>query len=380
MLQAGSPARGSVRSPCNVLAVPSAGDPLSEPAAGPGGGTWAHGGSMAAWTRRSWRPSLQPEAMTRTRPMLCYQEEIDRLASPCIAQRKAEVDMDTIPRDQRLEIRARVNFALKYETLLSNGCTYCWMSNCMCHAVDRRLGCGAARIWVYFHFQELMRSSNSGKLICMSCVGARMCVQGIPESEDVFLRDIAANVNRTFVLFPAPGAEDAKNVLPKLDSGEIAAGPGSERPIVVLLDGTWTNVKQLAKRLPQGVRYVRVAPGSKSLFTSRSQGSQREDLGRVSTVEAFAALLRETSGGQSAVGDTLIELFKINDDTAQLQRGSFDSLPYGSWVKTKRPRRRRAKRRGLNCTQAPATAERAHPEPDRPKYALVPLLVGGDVD
>jgi DTW domain-containing protein YfiP len=100
-----------------------------------------------------------------------------------------------------------------------------------------------------------------------------------------------------------------------------------------VIDGTWSTVKSMVRRIPEGCNFVRVNLRLvKSLFTSRTQGSQREARGFTSTLEACAALLDEL-GEPREVSETLRDSFKLNDDTALLCRRGLTFQPYGSWLK-----------------------------------------------
>jgi len=68
---------------------------------------------------------------------------------------------------------------------------------------------------------------------------------------------------------------------------------------IVLLDGTWNQVRQIFRTLPDAVPKVVISPkagSERSVFGTavRKQGKAREEAGRISTIEAYAQQRRST--------------------------------------------------------------------------------------
>lgn len=261
-----------------------------------------------------------------------YCATVDMILQLCAAS----CDEQDLPSDIEPSLRNSLRVKRLLPTRLQNEqrCRYCGHTNrCICKLLGRPLVL-RHRLWVWIHNGDLFRASNSGKLLAATCPGARLIVEGIPETETALMELLAKREPTTCILYPSQGSRSTEDYLEFVQSREHAL-PGGQCPIldIVVIDGTWSTVKSMVRRVPEGCNFVRVNLSLvKSLFTSRKQGSQRESRGFTSTLEACAALLDEL-GEPREVSETLRNSFKLNDDTSLLCRRGLTFQSYGSWLK-----------------------------------------------
>ncbi|KAG8467438.1 hypothetical protein KFE25_000754 [Diacronema lutheri] len=295
-------------------------------------------------------------------------DAILRIALAAAADRDA-VDIKSVPQHERNELLVKLTVGLRIAPAFERArCRYCFHSRCICSLMARPRAL-RHRIWVWIHNADLFRASNSGKLVASTCPSARLAVAGIPSTEAALLQLLAQKRPTTCVLFPAKHARTTAEYVQWLASG-AQNGPCDETqceaaprramlppaadcraggamstcaraqsgvlppPLdIVVIDGTWTQVRGIVRRLPADLNFVRVNLGcTPSLFSARHQGLQREQLGFTSTLEACAALLDEL-GEPEAVSAALRESFMLNDDTVLLFKRGEQAQAYGSWLR-----------------------------------------------
>lgn len=261
-----------------------------------------------------------------------YCVTIDTILRLCAAACEEHGSADDV--EPSLRNSVRVKHLLPTRLQNEKRCRYCGHTNrCICKLLGQpRLL--RHRLWVWIHHGDLFRASNSGKLLAATCPGARLIVEGIPETEAALMELLARREPTTCVLYPCEGSRSTEEYLDYVQACE-GASPGSQCPSldIIVIDGTWSTVKSMVRRVPAGCNFVRVNLSLvKSLFTSRKQGGLREARGFTSTLEACAALLDEL-GEPRAVSETLRDSFKLNDDTSLLCRRGLSFQPYGSWLK-----------------------------------------------
>jgi DTW domain-containing protein len=154
-------------------------------------------------------------------------------------------------------------------------------------------------VTVVAHPLELARSSSTHPLLVRGLRSADVAAWGSPETPD--LRAVLARVasacavsKRTPVfLFPAPQALSVAGLYGALSTAERAAGLH-----IIVLDGTWANVRPMVRGLPSEAPCIVVRPGSPhALFGPiRTQPGP----GRVSTLEAVACAFDEWRAAAAA--------------------------------------------------------------------------------
>eukprot|EP01130_Rhizamoeba_saxonica_P005872 TRINITY_DN2324_c0_g1_i1.p2 TRINITY_DN2324_c0_g1~~TRINITY_DN2324_c0_g1_i1.p2 ORF type:complete len:110 (-),score=30.17 TRINITY_DN2324_c0_g1_i1:112-441(-) len=90
---------------------------------------------------------------------------------------------------------------------------------------------------------------------------------------------------------------------------------------IVVLDGTWTQVKRMGKRLPE-LKYIRLEKVKETISRMRKQSSKD----RVTTYEAIALLLEEMEEEETKINE-LWEVFRVKLDESDKQSGREKGKP-----------------------------------------------------
>eukprot|EP01135_Chromosphaera_perkinsii_P010221 Nk52_evm1s2055 gene=Nk52_evmTU1s2055 len=283
-----------------------------------------------------------------------------------------------LPEDERLEFVAKRKLALGAKEYL---CGRCWMTRrfCFCSLVEemKLTDCVDVKVTVFFHFKEINRCSNTGKLIPLLMPNSNTFVYGLRGDLKALTEALLDNSEYdNAVLFPSPDAclveewlnEEGEKGENKCTGGGDEQGERDitgendnnnnnnnkkkkkgRRPVhICVLDGTWNQAKSLNKSLPAHIRRVKIQPTGPSLFRIRKQSQ----LDRICTLEAFAAFLLDLGmyGGEqfdsdtySKYADTLIDSLKYNVDANCMQAakvrdansGSFDMYGNGTEISEK---------------------------------------------
>lgn len=269
-----------------------------------------------------------------------YRATIDAIRAEGLAalEQRGAADLELLPAAEREELRVKLNLGVRAAQLMQRSrCGYCFHPKCICELVSRPRAL-RHRLWVWIHHSDLFRASNSGKLLALSCPDARLAVAGLPATEAELLGLLAERRATTCVVYPAKDSRSTREYVEWLRAqpgapGGATGGAGPPALDIVVIDGTWTQVKSTVRRLPAQLHFVRVnlacAP---SLFSARHQGRERQELGFTSTLEACAALLDEL-GEERSVSAALRDSFKLNDDTVLLYKRGEAAQAYGSWAR-----------------------------------------------
>jgi DTW domain-containing protein YfiP len=293
-------------------------------------------------------PAPQKSPFTPTDGPSAYCAVIDSVVDVCIAASEQHREKDTLDSLEQLEAAGRSDVCTKLTlagriTPLISGkrCRYCSHPRCICELLPRPRTL-RHRLWVWMHHSDLFRASNSGKLLAATCPDARLAVAGLSETETELMHLVAECRPTTCVLYPAETSRMTAEYVEYLAASCPAsphegdsAGAGRPLPLldIIVIDGTWSTVKSMVRRLPPGLNFLRVNLScAKSLFRARTQGPERESLGFTSTLEACAALLDEL-GEPAQVSAALRDSFKLNDDTVLLCKRGLSMQAYGSWLK-----------------------------------------------
>mmetsp|Transcript_19927 Transcript_19927/g.42408 ORF Transcript_19927/g.42408 Transcript_19927/m.42408 type:complete len:335 (+) Transcript_19927:189-1193(+) len=189
-----------------------------------------------------------------------------------------------------------------------HACLACTLSPCLCASI-RALPIGRHhRLLLLLHPKEFLRTTNSGKLLLLAHPRASFLVPGLP-SHDARLASICAR-RGACVLYPT------EHALPLAAFCERAA---ADAPLhLIIPDGTWQQARRMCRQLPPSLPRVRVSDVGASLFgrTLRWQSREREECGRVSTVEAYAQAALELGEASADVAPLLQSLRAFIDATA----------------------------------------------------------------
>ncbi|KAJ1619980.1 DTW domain-containing protein [Pavlovales sp. CCMP2436] len=272
-----------------------------------------------------------------------YNEVMDAVIASCEAVRREYnvADLDQLPSEQRNVLRVKINMAARIRKPIFEGsrCRYCFHGRCICRLLPRPRGM-RHRLWLWIHHTDLLRSSNSGKLLAITCPDARLAVAGCPETEAALMSLLAERRPTTCIVFPAENSRSTAEYAAFLRESSESTGAGASAcdglllPVldIIVIDGTWATVKSIVRRVPSELNFVRVNLSCQpSMFSSRTQGSLRESKGFTSTLEACAALLDEL-GESPTVSAALRDSFKLNDDTVMVAKRGLEKQAYGSWL------------------------------------------------
>ena len=195
-------------------------------------------------------------------------------------------------------------------------CLACTLNPCICNQMPP-LGL-SHRLWVVTHCKEVLRTTATGKLLLLAHPRATLLVSGLP-AHDEELEHLCRQPT-TAVLYPSPDALTPAALLERVARIPATASPASgvsgssaseQQPSskgrfppspcldIVLLDGTWNQVRQIFRTIPEAVPKVVISPkagSERSVFGTavRKQGKAREEAGRISTIEAYAQQRRST--------------------------------------------------------------------------------------
>jgi len=207
------------------------------------------------------------------------------------------------PKD-RLPVVAALNMEKKLQTAHLK-CPKCWLllRNCMCSKIDKiKLN---QNVFVYMHYKEYHRASNTGKVIALAHDNTKIYIFGQQDKE--FIQNFnEENLHRTLILFPCESAITTTEFVKQLREKEGETIDPLSIPLnIVILDGTWAQAGMMQRSLTQQLMRVKLTPTSESLFWLRSQ-TQKD---RISTIESLALFYREM--GDNASSEKLIDRLKI---------------------------------------------------------------------
>merc|ERR1712194_21662 len=144
---------------------------------------------------------------------------------------------------------------------------------------------------VWMHVLERGRASNTGKLLEHLLPNCEIFLHGLPEDRARFAERVTAAAGQTFVLFPSETALPVHEALgPTVADSSVGTAGGTE-PLVVILDGTWSQAKHMQRQCCDfdGLTRIALGPVGPSEFHWRRQSQE----GRISTVEAAGFFLDE---------------------------------------------------------------------------------------
>jgi len=205
-------------------------------------------------------------------------------------------------------------------------CPRCWFpldnggtSYCIC-AQLRPITFGTrVRFLVYMHPRDWYNAGDDAKILLSAAPGlTELYIYG-RAGDDERLSSALGAAEASVLLFPDDGAmtvEDFRRGRGLIATPEPVAEPELS---IVVIDGTWNNVKQMQKHFSRNVSpatpHVRLQPTTLSVY-ARTQ--TRKD--GISSVEAVALLLREL--GEDSLSDactTLVQYVQVNNEALRLR-------------------------------------------------------------
>lgn len=203
-----------------------------------------------------------------------------------------------------------------------NKCARCALlrTSCICSSLDAlrskvMLAVGPARrlrFAIWMHPRERYRATNTGKLIYHVLPECEIFLHEVPEDEARFEQALSAVNGQAFILFPSA---DALPVSAIPEAKPCNEGSSSSSILVLLVDGTWAQAKNMHKRLA-AFPHIALSTTTPSAFRGRTQSQD----GRVSTVEAAALLLQEIEPVNLELPAALHEALGILDAALEEQQ------------------------------------------------------------
>lgn len=226
-------------------------------------------------------------------------------------------DPATMPAD-KADIHAQ--YTMRWGKALFS-CSTCWLlpGACVCDRM-RRFPDAKLKVAVLLSEQEWGRASNSGSIIARTYGGGEMFMRGLKRDDQRLREQINDPTVTTAILWPSESAMTASEL------NALASERTEGRVRLIALDGTWAQARRMIKHLAD-VPKVRLsslevgigAEQKESLLAPvRRYGGDFEETGRVSTLEAIVAALREL-GEEPAVCDGLLDNLKIKIDSLLCQ-------------------------------------------------------------
>lgn len=212
--------------------------------------------------------------------------------------------------EEQYSLAAQRHFALqeaKFGSGKHNLCRQCWIMNkdCICrHAKRVAPSQFQHRLVVYMHFKEYSRSSNTGALpqVCLDGSNISVFVKGIP-SHDSQVMQICSEPN-TFVFFPSSHSITTSELLKiaseRFHNAESSSfshvlrsphDPCASRFNIIIVDGTWTQAKKVARCIPEYIPHVRLMSTGHLAFKAPMRTQTKPD--RICTLGAIIQLLSE---------------------------------------------------------------------------------------
>lgn len=245
------------------------------------------------------------------------------------------------------EKMASLNLRYRIEEQRTNRCPSCWYDKevrCICDRMPARMGrelMPNVKFLLLLHHKEVLNAGNSAKVLLslLPREQIELYVYGREGDFDRLIEEILVDRDHTLTLWPGGDSQTIGEFLSELpsDSGWAAQRNGetevSKEPSllkIVVLDGTYTNAKNMNKTLrkrlkEKGPKNVALHPTEVSKF-HRAQKTYGASIAeslknnqnldgkamRISTAEACGLLLREL-GCQEEVQKTILEAVVLNN-------------------------------------------------------------------
>jgi len=217
-------------------------------------------------------------------------------------------------------MHVKCEYNLKYGRTMFN-CPNCWLlpGLCICERVQR---CQPrTKVVVHVHHKEWGKSSNTGSIAALSIPGSEILIKGYKPHDARVHEMIEDQSHTTAILWPGADSiscSELKQIADERTKGRIA---------VIAVDATWNNAMRMRSFYPDDTLQVKLAPDSPLIIAQRTSllspvrkyRGDKVKTGRVSTLEAIAALLYELEGDEE-VADTLLDNLRMKVDACRVQR------------------------------------------------------------
>jgi len=200
----------------------------------------------------------------------------------------------------------------------SRCCKGCWhvVECCICQIFVNLKVDIQPKIFIYTHFKEYGRMTNTGKFLKDSIPSVRIIYCGDNDGEE-YLRNLIENeYDHTFILYPANDALTFQEYTQQKGETNL------KNFNVVVLDGTWTQVKMLKKKRLPTIQNIKLQGNKETISKMRKETSKD----RVSTAEALLLLLEEMGEEMTEI-EKIWEVFKKKLISADLQTGKVKGRP-----------------------------------------------------
>lgn len=232
--------------------------------------------------------------------------------------------MEGVDRKDRARVLAEEMIRRREERCKKTRCSRCWFpvdcdggtSYCICAKMPALSLKTRTRFMVYMHPRDWYNAGDDAKILLSATPdAAEIFVYGRPGDDEKLKRSLAS-CSSALLLFPDASAISVDEFLQQRGLSDTEAKEEPETGIVVI-DGTWNNVKQMQKHFSKEVAphvpHVKLEPKSLSVY-ARTQ--TRKD--GISSVEAVALLLREL-GEAPEVCDELVRYITVNNEALRLK-------------------------------------------------------------
>jgi len=237
-----------------------------------------------------------------------------------------------VPTQDRMRLLCEAMIQRKAARCEGTRCPKCWFpvnssgtNYCVCSqmpALQFRTGAG---FLVYMHPRDWYNAGDDAKIFLNAApASTELFIFGRPGDDERLRAALAEAGPAALLLFPDERAltvaaylERCRGDVPgELRSG--SAGSSTFAPAIVVMDGTWNNVKQMVKHFSRNigpeVPHVRLEPTELSVYArtqTRSDG--------ISSVEAVALLLRLLGEGEGTCAE-LVRYITVNNEALRLQK------------------------------------------------------------
>ena len=246
------------------------------------------------------------------------------------------------------EKMASLNLRYRIEEQRTNRCPSCWYDKeirCICDRMPTRVERSLmpnVKFLLLLHHKEFLNAGNSAKILLSLLPKEKieLYVYGREGDFDRLIEEILMDRDHTLTLWPGGDSQTIEEFLAELpsDSGWATAQRNRETELcikssflkVVVLDGTYTNAKNMHKTIRKRLKEkapknVALHPTEVSKFhrAQKTYGASiaenlknnqnlNEKAMRISTAEACGLLLREL-GCQEEVQKTILEAVVLNN-------------------------------------------------------------------
>ena len=180
-------------------------------------------------------------------------------------------------------------------------CPGCQLAHWACICAQRpTLECGVS-FCLLMHAYEPLKPTNTGRLIADCLPDTRAFVWARTEVDPALLAVLADPRYQPYVVFPGEYALPEQPVCRSIDP------EGGRRPLLIILDATWTQARKMFRKSPYLASLPVLSLHTERLSRYRLRRSSRDD--HLCTVEVAAACLE--LAGEALVAQQLDDYFEL---------------------------------------------------------------------